>query len=246
MRPRLTYISGATALLEWQGLRLLTDPAFDPAGSVHDNLVKTQDPAIAVDDVGPVDAVLLSHDHHADNLDALGREFLPHARVVVTTSAGAARLGANAVGLEPWATLELGNGVTVTATPARHGPAENDRGPVIGFVLTHADDPTTLYLTGDTVWYEGVEEVLERFRVTVALLNLGAAKVAAVGDYPLTLTGADGVEVARALPEATLVALHFEGWKHFSDSRADIEAAFSAAGLDDRLVWPPPGDPIEL
>ena len=39
----------------------------------------------------------------------------------------------------------------VTATPARHGPAQADRGPVIGFALTFTDGPEhLLYLSGDT------------------------------------------------------------------------------------------------
>jgi hypothetical protein len=62
----------------------------------------------------------------------------------------------------------------------------------------------------------------------------------------LTLTAADAVEVARALPDAKLVALHFEGWEHLSESREDVQTALAAAGLADRIVWPPPGEPIDL
>lgn len=48
---------------------------------------------VSIDDLGPIDAVLLTHDHHADNLDDLGRALLPAAGVVVTTTSGARRLG---------------------------------------------------------------------------------------------------------------------------------------------------------
>jgi hypothetical protein len=51
-----------------------------------------------------VDAVLLSHDQHDDNLDAVGRALLPVAGAVVTTTPGAKRLGREARGLAPWAT----------------------------------------------------------------------------------------------------------------------------------------------
>jgi L-ascorbate metabolism protein UlaG (beta-lactamase superfamily) len=206
-------------------------------------LTKTQDPALSAQEIGPLDAILLSHDHHRDNLDDRGRELLPRAAVVLTTRDGADRLGANAVGLDPWDRLELQSGGAVTAAPARHGPEGGDRGPAIGFVL---ENDETLYFTGDSVWYEGVADVLARFRLTTALVNVGAAKVAPAGDQPLTMTAAGAVELARALPDATLVALHFEGWKHFTEARSDVEAAFSAAGLPDRLVWPPPGEPIEI
>jgi L-ascorbate metabolism protein UlaG (beta-lactamase superfamily) len=98
-----------------------------------------------------------------------------------------------------------------------------------------------IYIAGDTVWYEGVEEVARRAPAQVLILNLGAARVPAVGPAPLTMTAADGIAAARAFPTAAIVPLHFEGWAHFSESRADITAAFAAAGLADRLHWIAPG-----
>jgi hypothetical protein len=57
-------IGGPTALIEMGGLRLLTDPTFDPPGDHpvgNRVLVKTRGPAVAPDGIGPVAAVLLSH-----------------------------------------------------------------------------------------------------------------------------------------------------------------------------------------
>ncbi len=233
---KITYIGGPTALLEIGGLRLLTDPTFDPPGD-YQYLHKLQSPAMRTEELPRVDAILLSHDHHADNLDRAGRELLASAGKVVTTTAGAARLAGNSIGLEPWQTVELGPGMKVTATPARHGPAHLDRGPVVGFVLESADAPLT-YITGDTVWYGGVQEVADRYEVRLLLLFLGAARVAQVGPDHLTMTAAEGVIAARAFPRATIVPLHFEGWAHFSESRAEIEKTFVEAGLQARLHWP--------
>jgi L-ascorbate metabolism protein UlaG (beta-lactamase superfamily) len=237
----VTYIGGPTALLEVGGLRLLTDPTFDPAGSAYPTpaytLRKTQTPALGPEMLQRIDAVLLSHDHHADNLDDLGRASLPHSRVVYTTMAGAARLGGNAIGLEVWQRVELADGVQLTATPARHGPAQGDRGPVIGFVLTAAPPVPVVYVSGDTVWYDEVADVGRRFRPTIALLNLGAARVAAAGPSALTFTAAEAVELARAWPEATIVPLHFEGWEHFTEGRHEVDEAFQQAGLQHRLQW---------
>src|SRR6476646_5161477 len=196
---RATYIGGPTALLEVAGLRLLTDPTFDPAGTEYRTPVytlrKTDDPAIAPDALGAIDAVLLSHDHHFDNLDHAGRSLLPGARQVLTTPAGAERLGGNAVGLATWEHVDLPapgeQTVRITSTPARHGPADGDRGPVTGFLLTDARDvqaPTTpaIYVSGDTVWYEGLRPIAERADVKVAFLFLGAARVREVGPAHLT------------------------------------------------------------
>ena len=250
---RLTYIGGPTALVEWAGLRLLTDPTLDPAGSEYVTPVytlrKTAAPAATAEALLPLDAVLLSHDHHFDNLDHGGRRLLAVAGRVLTTVAGAARVGAEP-GLAPWQSTNLtgrdGSTLRVTATPARHGPAHLDRGPVIGFVLEREGEAGAVYLSGDTVWYEGVAEVAARFRVRTAVLFLGAARVAAVGDWPLTFTADGAVEAARAFAEATIVPLHFEGWEHFSESRAQVDAAFSRAGLAGRLRWPVGGLAIEI
>src|SRR5215510_9259346 len=128
---KLTYIGGPTLLIEYAGLRFLVDPTFDPAGTDYPTPVytlhKTEDPAIQARDIGPVDAVLLSHDHHFDNLDNSGREFLKTAPQTLTTKVGAERLGGTAKGLEAWDTTTVGKGsdsITLTATPARHGPPD--------------------------------------------------------------------------------------------------------------------------
>jgi L-ascorbate metabolism protein UlaG (beta-lactamase superfamily) len=251
---RLTYVGGPTVLLEWGGLRLLTDPTFDPAGTIYElpayTLRKTQSPALETARVGAIDAVLLSHEHHFDNLDGAGRGLLADAARVLTTEDAVGRLGANGVGLAPWQSTELSSTeakLTVTATPARHGPADGDRGPATGFALAFADAPgEVLYVSGDTVWFEGVAAVAERFDVRVAVLHLGAAVVREVGDRPLTLTAAEAVTVAQAMPSATIVPVHFEGWAHFSESREEIERAFRAAGAAARVRWLPPGEPTVL
>ena len=252
---RLTYIGGPTALIEIGGLRVLTDPTFDPAGTEYPTptyvLRKTEGPALSPEALGAVDVVLLSHDHHHDNLDHEGRRVLDAAASVVTTSAGAARLGGKSVGVTPWQYIDVptpaGGSLRITATPARHGPSNGDRGPVIGFILALADDPdSVVYVSGDTVWYDGVAEVARRFTPAVALLFAGAARVREVGPAHLTLTADEMVTAARALTRALIVPLHFEGWAHFSESRADIERAFAEAGLAKRLHWPPAGQALEL
>lgn len=96
-RLRVTHIGGPTLLIEVGPWRLLTDPTFDPPGrryafALGSSSRKLAGPSIAPDALGRIDAVLLSHDQHADNLDDSGRRLLPGAGTIITTSAGAARL----------------------------------------------------------------------------------------------------------------------------------------------------------
>ena len=90
----ITLIGGPTALIEFDGFRLLTDPTFDAPGAYqlpHVRLEKLAGPALAAGEIGEIDAVLLSHDQHSDNLDHAGREFLQMAKRVLTTEVGAKR-----------------------------------------------------------------------------------------------------------------------------------------------------------
>lgn len=259
LRTRATYIGGPTVLLEVGGFRLLTDPTLDPGGTEYTTAVytlrKEEAPAVPAAELPPVDAVLLSHDHHFDNLDRSGRSFVERAPVTFTTIAGAERLGGNALGLAPWTSRMLGApgrlALRLTGTPARHGPAGGDRGPVTGFLITDAsmaDGPETpaIYISGDTVWYEELESIATRADVRVAVLFGGAARVREVGPAHLTMTADEMVTAARAFPRAVIVPLHYAGWAHFSEGRTEIQGAFDAAGLSKRLIWLPPGRATEL
>ena len=256
MQPNLNiiYIGGPTTLLEFSGARLLTDPTFDPAGGDYPSgaatLHKLAGPALRADELGAFDYVLLSHDHHFDNLDRSGRELLPKAKKVFTTTEGAQRLGGNGVGLKEWQSVELATStgtLRLTATPARHGPQGLSRGAVLGFVLQDSNRPgEAIYISGDTVWYEGVGEVARRFHPKIAILHLGAARVPEVGRFHLTMPAEEAVLAAGELAEATIVPIHFEGWAHFSEGRADIAMAFERAGIAGRLFWPKLGEPLQV
>lgn len=251
---RLTLIGGPTALIEVNGFRFVTDPTFDAPGEYqlpHVKLVKTVGPALQAAEIGKVDAILLSHDQHSDNLDNTGRSFLPTADRVLTTVAGAKRLAGNAEGMAPWESRIVsspdGRRLTVTATPARHGPAgiEPMSGEVTGFVLTFTDPGLRpIYITGDTVWYEGVAEVARRFGAGVVMPFAGAAQTR--GPFHLTMDVNDAIETACAFPDALIVPLHWNGWQHFTQSGDDLKVSFNTLGFGTRLLMLEPGISTEV
>ncbi|MCX2180798.1 MBL fold metallo-hydrolase [Streptomyces sp. SKN60] len=255
-----TYIGTATVLLRIGELTVLTDPAFDAAPADYPAarpLHRTTGPALAADALPPVDLVLLSHDQHADNLDRAGREVLGRAGLVLTTPEAAARLGGRAQGLAPWETRTVTAGattVTVTATPARHGPegTEQATGPVTGFVIETGDrtgdkagDRTgdrTLYVSGDTVRHDALAEIGARFALDTAFLHFGDAHFPSTGDLAFSLSAAEGAAVARTLGARRVIPLHFDSWTHLAEDPARITAAFAAdPDLADRLRWLAPG-----
>ncbi len=247
----ITHIGGPTALIEVGGWRLLTDPTFDPAspkryffgwGTMSKKLVG---PAIAPEDLGPIDAVLLSHDHHGDNLDPTGREWLPKWGTVITTVPGAKRLGGDARGLADWDTTTLEapgkTPITITATPCRHGPPGSKPivGHVIGFSLTwEGQEHGALWISGDTVLYDGVREVADRIDVGTAIVHLGGVQFWWLsGPLHYTMTAEQAVELMGLVNPTTILPIHCEGWQHFRQQQAEAKRVFAGSPINDRVTW---------
>lgn len=263
---RATFIGTATLLLEVQCgervVRLLTDPVFDGPGPSYTiggvgalRYTRTQGPALPAEALPPIDAVLLSHDQHGDNLDPSGREVAARAGRVLTTPQGAARLRrqglASAEGLRTWASSEWGAPelrIRVTATPARHGPPLSL--PVVGHVTGFLVEWTgqqggPLWISGDTVWHRALAPLAER-RIGVAVLHVGAAAVRATPWFRVTFDAREAALAAERLRPHTVCPVHYEGWSHFNEGQAEVERALAKRGLRDRAVWLPPGLAVAL
>ena len=250
----VTYFDTAMALIEIGSVRLLTDPVLDPAGTQFHYgpiaLEKTSGIATSPDQLGRIDAVLLSHDQHGDNLDNAGRALLGRVPLVLTTELAAGRLeGVAAKGLAPWGQYTVtganGDALRVTAMPAQHGPdgTLEATGPVIGFLIEHDDMAAPVYISGDTVRFAGTEEIARRHApIGLALLHLGCVHLGPFGDAAFSLSAEEAVAYAAALQARTIVPLHYEGWKHFSENRAAAEDVFKRASLDANVHWLEPGE----
>jgi L-ascorbate metabolism protein UlaG (beta-lactamase superfamily) len=236
---RITLVRSATLILEIVGRRLLVDPMLDDAGArppIEGTLNPVPNPTVplpvpAEEVVADLDAVLVTH-RHRDHLDATAEELLPRDVPVFCQPEdedALRELGLDARAVDHELDWE---GLRITRTPARHGSGRIAEllAPVSGFVL---DD---LYLAGDTVWYEGVEETIERHRPRVAVVNAGGAEFVEGG---LIVMGADDVrEVVARVP--TVVAVHLEALNH-----CFLERAALAAAVPEVLI-PRDGETVEV
>ncbi|MDC0673432.1 MBL fold metallo-hydrolase [Nannocystis radixulma] len=278
----LTYLGTATLVIRVGETRILTDPVFDAIGSVYDfglwftprswfasekRYETPQRPA----SLGRFDAVLLSHDHHADNLDMAGRALIADAsRVarVITTVAGARRLarpagktdapgrglglGARAVGLEPDAQTRVGR-TTITAIVARHGPVYAPQvHEVTGFVID-VDDGPRVWISGDTVLFPALAARLTQLRrerpVDLAVVHCGAVGFPrALGFHRarFTFDASEAIAACRLLDPKTILPIHRSGWAHFQQPESELRDAFAAAGLGERTRFLELGGTLEL
>lgn len=243
----IQLVGGPTAILEYGGLRWITDPALSPPGE-YGGLTKLTGPAFDVAGEDPIDVALVSHHHHADNLDPAGQEFLSSVGRVLSTTKAEEDLGGNVTGMKPWSEVEV-DGVKVTAVHAQHGPDGSDEitGPVVGFVLS-APGAETVYFSGDNASRDVVRAIVERTgEISIAVLNCGAVQIPQRFDGAyLTLSADRAADVAKILGARVVIPLHFEGWAHFTQGPEALEAAFSGNGIRDRLVMLERGERAEV
>ncbi len=252
----LQFVGNATVLLRLAGLTILTDPNFVPRGTeipLGYGLTTTRltDPAMAFEDLPPLDAVLLSH-LHADHFDELVEERLDRAVPIITTPQAATALGEK--GFERPLALDTGQRhelrgpaghVRITALPGRHapGPLEIALPDVMGSLVeiwpASASDTTgpaaqRLYITGDTIMYEGLNEIPKRAgQVDLALLHLGGTRVMGV---TVTMDAEQGVELIRLVNPRLAAAIHYDDYEAFKSPIGDFVAAVREAGLDGRVT----------
>ncbi len=191
---RIRLIGHSTVLIELAGLRVLTDPYFGTWGNPAYRRVTP--PALAREDVGHLDAVLLSHNHWDHTDRRFFRGLAPTVPVAaprrsrwVTRLKGARRV----VGLRPWDTWALGE-LLVTAVPALHMAT------TVGFVLEAPEG--TAYFAGDTYYRPFLKSVGERFHFDVALLPVTTYRI------PMTMGETGAVKAVQALRAPTVIPIH--------------------------------------
>lgn len=257
MKIAITHSTTACVLLEIGSIRILTDPVFDPGVKKYSlgpfaEATRYIGPAIDPDAIFPLDAILLSHAHHLDNLDETGARMLDRASSVITGTRDSDRAGPAATRLAVWQSTTIsgadGFSIRVTATPACHGPVWLPSSyHVVGFLLEwQGQDHGGLYISGDTVYFHGLRQISKRFQISAALLHLGG-----VNFWPpwppflrFTMTARQAARCLQVLRARVAMPIHYEKsvWSHFKHSKSDYENAFAEAGVLGRIRWLRPAE----
>jgi L-ascorbate metabolism protein UlaG (beta-lactamase superfamily) len=239
-RIRVTWVNHATMLVQMDGLNLLTDPIWSERCSPFSFVgpKRHRPPGLRFDDLPPIDAVLVSHNHY-DHLDVATLRRLRGARIFTPlgNSALMARHGVGgATDLDWWQSARVSDRVTVTLVPARHfcARALSDRDATLwgGFVISGPSG--NVYFAGDTGWGRHFAQIAERFGpIRVAMLPIGAY-LPRWFMKPAHIEPAEAVEAHLALHARTSIAMHYGTFNLGDDGYAepsdDLRAAIAANG----------------
>jgi len=260
-RGSIFFVGTATVVIRYAGFTILTDPNFLHAGD-HVHLgygltsVRRTDPAVEIEDLPPLDFVLLSH-LHGDHFDRVAERKLNKATPIVSTSHATRyleRVGFTRThALETWEPLEIQKGeakVRITAMPGTHGPGPLGKllPPVMGSMLDFADrageNRLRMYISGDTLIHERLREIPRRFpNVDLALLHLGGTKVLGI---MVTMDAKQGLEAMRIVNPRTTVPIHYNDYEAFESPLEDFKRAVNQAGLEERVHYLAHGDTYEF
>jgi L-ascorbate metabolism protein UlaG (beta-lactamase superfamily) len=169
---RVTWLGHASVLVEIDGHRVLTDPVWSHRASPVPWLGPTRwyDPSIALADLPPLDAVVVSHDHY-DHLDMATIQALASTNVkfVVPLGVGAhleywgiplARI----VELDWWEKARFGT-LDIVSTPARHASGRHvfDQGATLWSSYAFVGERHRVWFSGDTGLFPAMKDIGERY-----------------------------------------------------------------------------------
>ncbi|WP_028062489.1 MBL fold metallo-hydrolase [Solirubrobacter soli] len=228
---QLTLIRSATLRLVYGGHTLLVDPQLDPAGA-REAVPNTPNPrrsplgdlpVPAEQVVEGIDALLVTH-LHRDHFDDTARELLPRHLPLFSQPQDAERLHADGfTDVRPVHGDAKLSDILIARTDGQHGVGEIGAAmaPVSGFVLAAPGEPT-VYIAGDTILCDEVRAAVAEYDPDYIVVNASAAQFNEGG--PIVMDNDDVAALSAEVPDATIVAVHFETVSHSTQTRADLRA----------------------
>ena len=216
------WLGHASFLLCGCGVRLLIDPVFSdycaPFPFQFSDLKRLKPPPLAVFELPPIDAILLTHLHY-DHCDLPTLRQFPSNTMIVVSEGHQRWLEKRGFGnvreLSWWSKAQLAAGVTVVATPAQHftarTPWDRNQGHWCGWCIEGG---------GQRIWHAGDSGYCPAFAEIGARLGPMDFSMIPIGSYQprwfmesVHMNPAEAVQVFQETRTQLAVAMH---WGTFS------------------------------
>ena len=246
---QMQVVRNATLRMTYGNRVFITDPYLARKHSQEPLIGRSRNPVVGLplpveEILADIEMVLVSH-LHPDHFDSTAQQLLPRTIQIYCQPSdeeqirGAGFANVTAIdGSVDW------HGVRITRTPGQHGNElwAAQMGAVSGFIFRAANEPV-IYWTGDTIWYEAVEQMILENKPNIIITHSSGASFNA--GEPITMDGRQTIEVCRAAPQSIVVAIHMETFDFDTVSRSDLRAMAEAEGIGvTQLLIPSDGEKL--
>ncbi len=248
---KIHLIRSATIRLEYAGQQILIDPYLAGKHSRPSFTGRSPNPLVELpcspeEVIAGIDAVLVSH-LHSDHFDPAAQALLQKDTHILCQPGDAAPIaGMGFMQVTPILDSLSWRGITITRTPCQHGSDAvlDDMGSASGFIYQSDNEPT-VYWVGDTIFYDGVAEVITRFHPRIIITHSCGA---VWGDQVLiVMDAAQTVAVCKSAPDSIVVATHMEALDHATVTRSELRKYADSHGVSpEQLLIPIDGVTLEL
>ncbi|NHM33963.1 MBL fold metallo-hydrolase [Neobacillus terrae] len=248
---KIQLIRHATHVISYNGKILLIDPMFSEKGTLASvpNSPREQmsNPLtvlpVEISSLLNADAIMLTHTHR-DHFDDAAVESLPkHLPLFCQPEDEDFIKGKSFTNVIPISEVFNWEGIQLIRTTGEHGKGSLGKkmGPVSGFVLKSKDEPT-LYIIGDSVWYEEIQAVFNNFSPDVAIIFAGEARFNE--GEPITMGLKDIDSIVTEFPNTKLVISHLEAWNHCVLTRNQVLNYILSKNLQHKAAVPLDGESL--
>lgn len=249
----IQLIRSATLKIRYNNKTILLDPMlgakgdFESYGGIQKNPI-VELPIDKNEVLQGVDMVLVSH-LHKDHFDDTARELTPKNIPLFCQPGDGSNIEASGFTAvcEIQDSVKL-NGIKISRTRGNHGrgPIEKLMGHVSGFVLQANSEPT-VYIVGDCIFNEKVQEAIDVFQPDIVITNSGGAYIPGYQENLILLDAEETLALANYAHESKIIAVHLEALDHCTVSRAGLQRALLQSNANqENFFIPLDGEVIEI
>lgn len=250
-------IRNATITITYAGKKFLIDPWLQEKGAFPPFSAESQEPnptvplPMSIDEIiKDVDAVIVTH-IHPDHFDEIAADVIAKDTKIFAQNEEEGETFKD-FGFKDVEVLKecgtLFDGIKLTKTNCLHAPDEvvialckqfNVSINACGVIFSNVNEKT-VYLAGDTVWYDAVRKTINTHKPDIIIVNACCAQLVEGGR--LIMNEDDVYEVYKAAPQAKIIASHMEAVNHARVTRRALQRFADEQGMSSNLLIPADGE----